>query len=200
MRLKETTTSRWREQQRWVSTEDGKTSTVRLDVHGHGRAGFAMSTDIIDQMLEAWRTNNRINLFLIDRISDEGLRCSLSTRGGRDVARQFAHMHDVRVWALQTRAKELSAGLKVFASKHSPDRNVLKSALNASCDAVGLFLTDLIGEKPKRRGSRKGWISHLSYFIAHESHHRGSILLTLKQSSHNLDQETRYAIWNWDKM
>jgi uncharacterized damage-inducible protein DinB len=155
---------------------------------------------MIEQMLEAWHTNNRINLFLLDRISDEGLRYSLSKRGGRDVARQFAHMHDVRVWALQARAKDLALGLKVFASKESPDRQTLKSALSASCDAIGLFLADLVAGKPKRQGFKKGWISHLSYFIAHESHHRGSIILTVKQSGHKLDQEMRYGIWNWDKI
>ena len=155
---------------------------------------------MVKQMLEAWQTNNRINLFLLARITDEGLRCSLSKHGGRDVARQFAHMHDVRVWALQTRARELAKGLEVFASKESPHRNTLKSSLSASCDAVGRFLADLIDEKPKRRGFKKGWVSHLSYFIAHESHHRGSIILTLKQSGCPLDQETRYAIWNWDKI
>ena len=159
-----------------------------------------MGDNMVDQMLEAWRTNNRINLFLIDRISDEGLRCTLSSRGGRDVARQFAHMHDVRVWALQTRARDLATGLKLFASKTSPERSSLKSALIASGDRIGVFLEDVMAGKPKRRGMRKGWLSHLSYFIAHESHHRGSILLTLKQSGHPLDQDTRYAIWNWDKM
>lgn len=161
---------------------------------------MSLEDAMVDPMLEAWHTNNRINLFLIDRISDEGLRCSLSARGGRDVARQFAHMHDVRVWALQTRAKDLAVGLKVFASKETPDRSLLKSALSTSGEAIGLFLTELIAGKPKRRGLKKGWIAHLSYFIAHESHHRGSILLTLKQSGHALDQDTRYAIWNWDKM
>ena len=30
--------------------------------------------------------------------------------------------------------------------------------------------------------------------------HRGHILLTLKERGHNLDQATRYAIWNWDKI
>ena len=41
-----------------------------------------------DELIEAWQTNHRINLFLIEGISEEGLRSSLSTRGGRDVARQ----------------------------------------------------------------------------------------------------------------
>ena len=36
-----------------------------------------------------------------------------------------------------------------------------------------------------------------STFIAHESHHRGSILLTLKQSGHKVSQEVAYGIWEW---
>ena len=32
-----------------------------------------MSEALIDEMVEAWRTHNRINLFLLERISDEGL-------------------------------------------------------------------------------------------------------------------------------
>ena len=29
---------------------------------------------------------------------------------------------------------------------------------------------------------------------------RGGILLTLKQSGHNVDKAARYAIWNWDRL
>jgi hypothetical protein len=36
----------------------------------------------LDQLLEAWHTNCRINLFLIDHISDEGMQCTLL--GGRE--------------------------------------------------------------------------------------------------------------------
>jgi uncharacterized damage-inducible protein DinB len=104
--------------------------------------------NIVEQMLEAWRTNNRINLFLIDRIDNTGMKCTLPKRGGRNVIRQFAHLHNVRVMHLENRAKTLAIG----------------------------------------------------YFIAHESHHRGSILLTLKQCGHGPDQLVKYAIWDWEKM
>ena len=40
----------------------------------------------------------------------------------------------------------------------------------------------------------------LAYFISHESHHRGSILLTLKTSGHPIDKKSAYAIWGWDRM
>jgi hypothetical protein len=40
----------------------------------------------LEQLLEAWRTNNRISLFLIDHISDEGMKSTLSKRGGRNLS------------------------------------------------------------------------------------------------------------------
>ena len=54
-----------------------------------------------DELLEAWRINNRINLYLIDNISEAGLQCTLSKRGGRGVAGQFAHLHNVRLWQFE---------------------------------------------------------------------------------------------------
>lgn len=40
----------------------------------------------------------------------------------------------------------------------------------------------------------------VGYFVSHESPHRGNILLMLEQCGHNLDQKTRYAIWDWDRI
>lgn len=157
-------------------------------------------TGMLEQLVEAWRTNNRISLFLIERISDEGMVSTLSKHGGRTVAGQFAHMHNNRVWHLEKRAKDLAEGLAVFATKTSPAREKLIEAFQVSGAAVETFLTDLSERKPKRRGFRKGLSTTLAYFVAHESHHRGSILLTLKQCGHKLDQKTSYAIWDWDRI
>ncbi len=155
---------------------------------------------LLTQILESWQTNNRINLFLIDKISDEGMRCSLSKRGGRNVVRQFAHLHNNRVWQLQKRAKELSEGLSVFESKEEPSKKVLIKNLNQSAKQFEIYFSDILDNKSKRKTFNKGIISYLSYFVAHESHHRGSILLTLKECGHKLDSDTSMAIWNWDKI
>ncbi len=153
-----------------------------------------------DELLEAWRTNNRINLFLIDKISAAGMKCSLSKRGGRDVARQFAHMHNVRVWHLEKRARDLAEGLAEFETKVTPTKTQLRKALAASGKAVESFLEGVIAGDPRRRGFKKGIFATLGYFVAHESHHRGSILLTLKECGHNIDKGAQYAIWGWDQM
>ena len=155
---------------------------------------------VIDEIIEAWRTNNRINLYLIDHVDPAGMRCTLSKRGGRGVAGQFAHMHNNRVWHLEKRAKDLSQGLAVFPPKKDPTKAALKKAFTASGKAIEAFFTEVAAGRPKRRGFKKGVPSALAYFVAHESHHRGVILLTLKECGHNLDQDVRYAIWGmWDK-
>jgi uncharacterized damage-inducible protein DinB len=154
----------------------------------------------LDQILEAWRTNGRINELLIDAISEEGMGSTLSTRGGRSVARQFAHLHNIRFWQLEHRASELCEGLHKFETQEEPSKERLKECLAASGACVERFFEQVTAGLPRRRAFKKGPVVHLAYFIAHESHHRGNILLTLKQSGHPIDKAVRYKIWDWDRV
>ncbi len=153
-----------------------------------------------DELIEAWRTNNRINLLLIDRISAEGMNCTLSKRGGRGVAGEFAHMHNNRCWQVEKRAKEHAGDLEIFPTGAVPTKAALKKALKASANAVEALLVGVLEKRPKHRGFKKGLFTTLSYFVAHEAHHRGRILLTLKVSGCTLDKNTQMAIWGWDQM
>ena len=153
-----------------------------------------------EEILEAWRVNNRVNVRLIEAISDEGLLCTLSKRGGRNVTRQFAHLHNNRIWHLQRRAKMLAEGAHLFETKDEPDRKTLVSMLDDSARRIEqLFLLATEGAEGVRTFKR-GVVPYLAYFVAHESHHRGNILLTLKQSGHKIDKNTQYAIWDWDRV
>ncbi|MEM8882754.1 MAG: DinB family protein [Planctomycetota bacterium] len=153
-----------------------------------------------EAILESWATNQRIHEMLIDDISSEGMRCTLSTRGGRNVVRQFAHIHNVRIYHLERRAKKLLGDLEKYETKAEPDKRALKKSLRDSAAAIATFFEDCLDGKPKRRGFKRGVIQHLSYFIAHESHHRGIILLTLKQCGHPVDKDLRMGIWDWDRL
>lgn len=156
--------------------------------------------DALAELLEAWRTNHRINRFLIDHISDAGLGCTLSKHGGRTVARQLAHLHTNRVWQLEKRAPDLAEGLHKFATADEPDREALEHHLSASADAVAVFLERCVTGTGKARPFKKGVATTLAYLIAHDSHHRGNILLTLKQCGHKPEKAVQYAIWDWDRI
>jgi len=153
-----------------------------------------------DQILETWHINNRVNLMLLDQITEAGLRSSLSTRGGRDVARQFAHMHSVRVGWLDVCANDLRKGLATFGKDADPSKAELKKALNASADAIATLLQRGAEAGGKIKGFKRGVIPMLGYLIAHEGHHRGSILLTLKQTGNKVSTEVQYGIWEWGKI
>lgn len=155
---------------------------------------------MIEEIVEAWRTNQRINLRLLDRISDEGMRSALSTRGGRNVTRQLAHLHNVRIWHLNRRAPALAKGTKEFAKDEVPDRRALKVALEDSAGRIEQLLRKVHAGEKGARAFKRGLVPYLAYLVAHESHHRGNILLTLKQCGHAVDSTTRYAIWDWDKI
>jgi len=156
--------------------------------------------ELLDGIVEAWRTNHRINRKLLGTISDEGLRCTLSSRGGRDVCRQLAHLHNVRVWHLEKRAKALAKGARTFATKEEPTRDELLDALDDSAGRIEELFRRVCEGKPGAKAFKRGVVQYLAYFVAHESHHRGNILLTLKQCGHPVDQDTRYAIWDWDRI
>jgi uncharacterized damage-inducible protein DinB len=153
-----------------------------------------------EQIIETWMINNRVNLMLIDAISDEGMNCTLSKRGGRTVALQFAHMHNLRLWRLENYAKKLMEGQAEIDKEKEVGKELLKLRLSQSAEAMGSFIAHGVDEYGKIKGFKRGVIPMLGYMIAHEAHHRGNILLTLKQSGHKVPQEIQYGIWDWNRI
>jgi uncharacterized damage-inducible protein DinB len=150
-------------------------------------------------LIEAWRVNNRINLFLIDRITDAGMASTTSTRGGRNVARQFAHLHNNRVdFLIHHAPRDLSDGLTKFEGSYSPGKEELKAALETSAEAIARLLARSLDQGGTVRALRRGVFAAFGYLVAHDSHHRGSILLTLKLTGNKLDSDAQYLIWDWN--
>jgi uncharacterized damage-inducible protein DinB len=156
---------------------------------------------MLEQLSEAWQINHRVTLKLLKALSDEALQATLSTRGGRDVARQLAHLHEVRAgYAEITSKTNREAKLPHFAKGESPSKKQLAAALDASAKGIETTIRESWVGGGQVTGFKRGLIPLISYLIAHESHHRGSILLTLKQTGHKLSDELKWGLWDWNKL
>jgi uncharacterized damage-inducible protein DinB len=98
---------------------------------------------------------------------------------------------------LKPAAPELLNGLEKLDAKKGGTKKQIRTALEAS----GKAIETLFEQAGARGGKVKNFKPHatafLGYLISHESHHRGQIGWTLKQTGNPLDQKIAYGMWEW---
>ena len=151
---------------------------------------------MVEGVLETWRVHDGLNLFLLGRVP-EGLQAvTLLKNGqpstGRNVGRVFAHMVEVRVSHLP---KALQGDTVTLEKKPLPSKAQIQAALEASAAAVEATLRASLEGDPRIKNPTRTGVRLLGYLISHESHHRGQIMLALKQSGIRLPDDVRFGLW-----
>lgn len=152
-----------------------------------------------EQLLDTWDINHRMNLLLINNTTDTGMQKTLSNRGGRTIFQQWIHIHNVRMQWLEVAAKDLFLKYRVMNKDMPVDKTTLTNGLEESFNGIYSLLSRSWDDGGKIKGFKKGLIPFLGYFISHESHHRGNIILTLKQSGEKIPDSVKWGLWEWGK-
>ncbi|HEX4068366.1 MAG TPA: DinB family protein [Acidobacteriaceae bacterium] len=160
-----------------------------------------------DSIFDAWKTTNRVTIFLVEHLPVELWESSIPGAPRRTIRMIAGHLHNARCMWIRTLGNEhgIAAPLKVDRYKVTPKQ--LVPALERSSAGILSLLklgSDRGGSIPAT--SSYVWrnlpldVGHvLGYFIAHEGHHRGQIVMVARQLGHRLPPEVANGLWQWSK-
>ena len=160
-----------------------------------------------DSLLNAWRTNNRVTVFLIENLPAELWTASVPGAPRRTVRMIAGHIHNARCMWIKTLGQEHGIAAPRAVNRHKIDAKALGPALERSSRGILSLLTlglDRGGTIPM--SASYSWrnlpldVGHvLTYFVAHEGHHRGQIVMLARQLGFRLPVEITGGLWHWSK-
>ncbi|HEY2544941.1 MAG TPA: DinB family protein [Candidatus Acidoferrum sp.] len=160
-----------------------------------------------DIILNAWKTNNRVTIFLVAHLPAELWDAKLPGAPRRTVRMLAGHIHNARCMWIKTLGKEHGIAVPRNVDRHKVKAKDLIRALQDSGTGIGRLLEfgcEHGGSIPAT--SAYVWrnlpldVGHvLGYFIAHEGHHRGQIVMLARQLGCRLPVEVTGGLWQWSK-
>lgn len=171
--------------------------------------GLAMAplTDIGEALVTAWRTNSRVTAYLVEQLPAALWDAQVPGAPRRTVRMIAGHLHNARCSWLRTLGREHGIAIPACVDRRTVTRRELLSALARSSRGMEALLAlglDAGGVVPPSKAYV--WrnlpldVPHvLTYFVAHEGHHRGQIVMLARQLGHRLPSEVSNGLWLWNK-
>jgi uncharacterized damage-inducible protein DinB len=135
---------------------------------------------VVDSLLVAFATSNRIDEFLIRAVPD---------------AAMAAHIHNVRVMWLKSADKDAALPGKLDGESCTKEDAI--GSLDESWRALETLLRASLSGGGAIRGFKPDAGSFLAYLLAHDAHHRGQIAMLARQVGHPVPQSVGYGLWEW---
>ncbi len=161
--------------------------------------------DLGETIVAAWRTNSRVTTYLVEQLP-AALWDAPIPGAPRRTARMLAgHLHNARCTWIKTLGREHGIAVPAAVDRRNVARRELVAALKRSGTGIEALLElglAVGGSVPPSKGYV--WrnlpldVPHvLSYFVAHEAHHRGQIVMLARQLGYRLPREVAGGLWQW---
>lgn len=160
--------------------------------------------NLTEASLNTWQTTNQVTVYLIKNIPLDLWNKRIPGYSRKTIGTLAIHLHNVRVAWIRSIEKGSSKKTLVRLGPHATRKEVL-IALKQSNAAMLTLLSNCIdngGQLP----SRPLWLNFpndvmhlLTYFVAHEAHHRGQIIMAARQLNRPLTRVVMGELWQWTK-
>jgi len=158
-----------------------------------------------DRRLGAWATSCRVTEQLVGLIPPALWRAEVPGIPTRTIRSIAAHLHNSRCRWVKTLGREHGIAAPARVDQRTVTPRQLVAALKRSSRGIAALLA--LGEArggavPPSRGYT--WrnlqldVDHvLTYFVAHEAHHRGQIVMAARQLGLRLPGSVQAGLWRW---
>jgi uncharacterized damage-inducible protein DinB len=158
-----------------------------------------------DALLTVWRTSNRVTIEFVQSLHAALWKTTVPEMPRRTIGGIAAHLHNTRCMWIKTLGAEhgIATPARIDRGRTTPKQ--LASALKRSSAGIEALITlglEHSGRVPPSKGYT--WrnlsldVTHVvTYFIAHEAHHRGQIVMVARQTGHRLPNTTLAGLWQW---
>lgn len=161
--------------------------------------------DFSKMILDAWKTTNQTTTFLIENIPLVLLNEKVPGLSKRTVGMIASHIHNTRCMWIKMIGKGQNIKIPVPVNPRYANRKEVVRALSRSNQSMLKLLKEIIDNRGKLP-TKPAWLNFpndiihfLTYFVAHEGHHRGQIIFLARQLNHRLPTEMTNGVWQWTK-
>jgi uncharacterized damage-inducible protein DinB len=161
--------------------------------------------DLRTSIFDTWRTSNRVTVFFVEHLPAQVWTAAVPGAPRRTVRMIAGHIHNSRCTWIKTLGRELGVAVPRSVDRRRIGRRELVPALQRSSRGILRLLTlgcEQGGSIP--RASTYTWrnlpldVGHvLAYFVAHEAHHRGQIVLVARALGYRLPPAVTAGLWQW---
>jgi uncharacterized damage-inducible protein DinB len=162
-------------------------------------------SDLNRALVAAWKTNNRVTVELVRQLPPPFWDVAVPGAPRRAVRAIVAHLHNARCSWIRTLGQEHGLAVPERVDQHRVGSRQLVASLQRSSRAMEALLELGLaagGQVPPSKAYV--WrnlaldVPHvLTYFIAHEAHHRGQIVMLARQTGHRLPASITSGLWQW---
>jgi uncharacterized damage-inducible protein DinB len=156
-------------------------------------------------LLASWRTNSRVTAYLVEQLPAALWYAAVPGAPRRTVRMIAGHLHNSRCMWVNALGREHGVAVPAAVDRRKVTRQALLSALKRSSNGIEALL-ELGLAAGGRVPASKGYIWRnlpldvphiLTYFAAHEGHHRGQIVMLARQLGHRLPPEVAGGLWQF---
>jgi uncharacterized damage-inducible protein DinB len=153
--------------------------------------------NVADALLKAYSANARINQYLVQHLDPAVWHAPSPLPKGRTVAALVAHMHNCGLRYLERTAPDFPVPAEL--DRRRVTRAQAARALGAKRKAVLAIVGGALEDAGRIVGFHHDAAGYLAYYMTHDAHHRGQILLQARLLGHPISRETMIGMWQFSK-